>query len=326
MALRAKRGLEVDAEHRRVAQPELHDRADLALVDASLDSGDQHYPHVGFGQAVQRAELLLHQVAPAAQCKVRRALEAVELQIDVGLEPLETGQQPVVVSDLQPVGVDHHVADSLLLGQLDEVQQVGMKCRLAARELQHLRVALRLDVAIQHEVDLLSRELEPCLRQVRSGIGKTQRAVQVACGVDLDQRQAGVLTVLGAQPAVMWTALPHLGCELQRDRPRLVEACDLRVEVCVAEDQGFKPAMIRAPLAHDHAPITKQDLSVDHTPAFRAEAACELPEDLWPIRLHLMLRWIPRNANPAPATMTMAPMIHTTTAPPRPPPPAAKPA
>src|SRR5438105_6135746 len=26
----------------------------LELVDASLDSGDQHYPHVGFGQAVQR--------------------------------------------------------------------------------------------------------------------------------------------------------------------------------------------------------------------------------------------------------------------------------
>ena len=97
-----------------------------------------------------------------------------------------------------------------------------MDRRLAARELHHLRIALGGDEAVEHELDLLKRERE-AVRLV-AGVGEADRAVEVAAAVHLDDREAGVLLVLGADTAVERTAVLDLALILERQRPGLVVA------------------------------------------------------------------------------------------------------
>src|SRR5947207_7253151 len=103
-----------------------------------------------------------------------------------------------------------------------------MQRRLPTRELNDLRLTLGLDKPVEHELNLLARELEPGLGEVRAGVREAQRAIHVAGGVHLDERQAGVLLVLRAETAVQGTPVPDLGRELERQRPRLVVSGDTR--------------------------------------------------------------------------------------------------
>src|ERR671930_1349743 len=89
---------------------------------------------------------------------MRRQVEAVELQIDMRLQMAEPAREAAIAGDPDPVRVQHHHADPLRTGELDEVEDLRVDCRLAARELHYLRRALRGDEAIEHEVDLLQRE------------------------------------------------------------------------------------------------------------------------------------------------------------------------
>jgi len=53
------------------------------------------------------------------------------------------------------------------------------------------------------------------------GAGETGRTGQIAVLVDLDQRQAAVLLVIGAEPAIVGTALVDAGVKLERHIARL---------------------------------------------------------------------------------------------------------
>src|SRR5215469_13321557 len=71
---------------------------------------------------------------------------------------------------------------------------------LPAGEHHHLRLTLRSDERVQHPLALLQRDRIPV--GLVTGIGETDRAVQVAVRVHLDNAQAGMLLVLRAQPAI----------------------------------------------------------------------------------------------------------------------------
>src|SRR5207244_3768372 len=123
------------------------------------------------------------------------------------------------------------------------------------------------DEAVEHRLDLLVRDLEAGRREMRAGVREAERAVEVAGGVHLDEREAGVLLVVRAEAAVERAAVADLGRELQRDGARLVEPLDPRVEVGVAEDERLEPTVLRAALAHDDLAVTQQDPRVDDLPA-----------------------------------------------------------
>ena len=91
---------------------------------------------------------------------------------------------------------------------------------LAAGELDRFRLALGGDERVEHRLDLREAEREPVSPRPGSRVGKADRAVEVAGGVDLDDPQTGVLGVLGADPAVVRAAVarPRSGARAARFR------------------------------------------------------------------------------------------------------------
>jgi hypothetical protein len=109
---------------------------------------------------------------------------------------------------------------------------------------------------------------------------EADRAVEVALRVHLDEGEAGVLLVLGAEAAVEWAAVMHLGLELERDGARLVVAQLSEVELRVGIDQRFERAVLRTALAHDDLVVTDVQLRVDHALAKGADRTGQLEKDL----------------------------------------------
>ena len=56
-----------------------------------------------------------------------------------------------------------------------------------------------------------------------AGVGEADRAVEVAATIDREDPQAGVLLVVGAEPAVERAALDRFGLGLEGDGAGLVE-------------------------------------------------------------------------------------------------------
>ena len=110
-----------------------------------------------------------------------------------------------------------------------------MDGRLAAGELNHLRIAFGADVVVENILDFFKRQAE-----ARAGLGKAKRAGHVARAVDFDDSETGVLLVVGAQPAIVRAAVLDLRGELQRDGAGLVELRGTRVGLSVAVDQPFE--------------------------------------------------------------------------------------
>jgi len=111
-------------------------------------------------------------------------------------------------------------------------------------------------------------------------VGKAHRAIEVAAGVDLDDPEAGVLLVVGAQAAVERAAVTDLGLGLERDRARLVEALRRHVHLGVAVQQRLEGSVVPTPLAQEHLVVAGVDLGVDHRLAHGADALRALEEHL----------------------------------------------
>ena len=106
--------LEDDALHRRVLQPEADDRADLVLVHAPLDRGDERDGDAEVGAPRERLLLVGPQVL-ATDREVGRLLEPVELEVECGrADPRDLLRERAVAREPDPVRVEHHVPDAAL--------------------------------------------------------------------------------------------------------------------------------------------------------------------------------------------------------------------
>ena len=252
--------LDGDSEHRRVIEAEVDDLPDFMFVDAALEGHHQHGVQSGLGQPVERAQFVFHQPSFAPNDLVRPLVEAVELQIDPGLEFGQPRQETVVAGNPYAVGVEHDVLDVFRQRELDEIEDARVDRRLAAGELHDLRVALGGDEPIQHVVHLLVSEFITVRRVACAGlvsVSEAQRAGQVAGGVDFNQSETGVLSVLRTQAAVVGAALGDLGGKLQRECARLIVAGRRDVQRSVVEHERLEPAVLRAALAHDHPVVAE---------------------------------------------------------------------
>ncbi len=183
------------------------------------------------------------------------------------LEPLDAVEQLGVVGQPDAVGVDHHDVDRLGGGVLEDAQELGVDRRLAAGELKHLGAALDRD----QPVDRADAFVVAQMNAARPARRVAHRAAQVARGRDLDQADAGVLLVLGAQAAVEGAALVRLDAELRR---HLAGQAVLHLVVLrhVGADEILADAVRRAALAEvDPAPLG-DDLGRHERQALRAEA------------------------------------------------------
>jgi hypothetical protein len=235
----------------------------MASVSGLHGTGTTHAREVGAAQALQR-----------------RGLERVELQIDLELrmlarEPLDERR---VLRDAQPVGVQHQVADRPRGGLGEDIEELRMQRGLAPGDLHDVRLALARDDRVEHRADLVER---PVQRAPRAGLRVADRALEVAVLVDLDERQARVLHVVGTQPAVVRAAVGHRGREaigqLGRLDPRLAARAVVRGVVAHQHALG---AVSRAPLVHVHALAAHDDLRLHHVQAFAADARGRVVEEI----------------------------------------------
>ena len=206
---------------------------------------------------------------------MRLQLQSIELEVDGGTQLGQRRHERVIRGDAHAVGVDHHVRDASRLRRRDEIEDLRMDRRFAAAELDDFRIPFQLDQAIEHPLHLGQRQIE-ALPRVR----EADRAIEVAPGVDLDQRDADVLLVLRTETAIPRTPFANLGAPAERDAARLVEA--RRCDVClgVGADQSLEPAMFRAAFAEIDPVGSQEHLGIDAAQADRADAAGELVEDL----------------------------------------------
>ena len=206
--------LEGHAAHAGIFERVADDAADLVVVDALLDDADERR---GNPRALEIGERVLAHAAQigAAQILQRRALARIELQIDLeaGLQLGERCDEILVARDADAVGVQHDVADRLRLGELQDVEDLRMDGRLAAADLHEIGQALALDQRLQHGVDLGEAAI---LGARGRGLGEAHRAGEIAFLVDLDQRETGMLLVIGTQAAIVRAAVMRPALELER--------------------------------------------------------------------------------------------------------------
>ena len=262
--------LEEDAVDRGMLDAEAHDRAELVLVDPALDRGGQRDADPGGGAVVER-RLLDRLQAPAANREMGGIVEAVELEVDVNPERGERGREARVAREPDAVGVEHHQRDSARLRGGQHVEDLGMDRRLAARQLHRFGLALRGDERVQHRLDLRERERVAVRLMPGARLGEADRAVEVAAGVDLDDPEAGVLGVLGADAAVARAAPLGHGLAQQRSRARPVVALRFAPAIAVAVRERLDQAVLGAFTTQDHPPVSLDQLRVEADAAMRAD-------------------------------------------------------
>src|SRR5206468_990275 len=103
-------------------------------------------------------------------------------------------------------------------------------------------------------------------------LGEAHWAPQVAAGSDLDQGDAGVLLMIGTQPAIVRAALLDLRAVGVRLPGGLAEFVPVVIGD-VRADKVLDQAVLRTLLAEVDPTISCDDLRIDDAPAMRAEAA-----------------------------------------------------
>ena len=205
--------LEVDAAHALVGERMAHDGADLVVVDAALDRADQRRRDVARLEVGQRLAADARQRG-AAQVLQRRVVQRIELQVDLEARP-ELGQridEGGILGDADAVGVQHHVLDRPAPRRGDDLEDLRMDGGLAARDLHQVGLAFARHQGVEHALDLGQAAMGVPLGR---GIGEADRTGEVAGLVDLDDGQAGMLLVVGAEAAVPRTAALGAGVRRQ---------------------------------------------------------------------------------------------------------------
>ncbi len=152
---------------------------------------------------------------------------------------------------------------------------------LPAGELHDLGSALGGHQTVENLLDFLQRQIE-----AGAGVGKAQGALHVARRVDLDDAEAGVLLMVGAEATVIGAAVLDGGVERERDGAGLVESRGFGVQLGVAVDQRLELTVLRAALMQVDLVVAQEHLGINDPAALRTDAARELVEDI----VHVPLR------------------------------------
>ncbi len=201
----------------------------------------------------------------AAQVAVHRLAQGVELQVELEawLVVGQAGGEVRLPGNAQAVGVDHQVVDRPPPRRVEDGEERRMQGGLAAGDLHYVGLALVRHHGVEHA---LHRGEVAEARPVRAAFGVADRAAQVAVVGDLDQGEAGVLHVLGAQAAVVGAAEVLRRVEALRQLRRLdVDLAALPVIRRVVGQQHALAAVLGAPFLQVDAFVLDQDLRL-HPP------------------------------------------------------------
>jgi hypothetical protein len=172
-----------------------------------------------------------------------------------------------IARDPQPVRVNHHDVDRPAARVIENLFELRMDRRFAPRQLQHFGPTLHL-----HEpIDCLLHLLERKVFAPRAACRVAHRALEIAGRRDLNQTDARVLFVLGAQAAIERAAALRLDAELCGDLSRHVEFH--LVEVAnVGTDEILAHPVRRAALPEIDPSVPRNDLGRRQCEALRTQA------------------------------------------------------
>jgi len=155
--------------------------------------------------------------------------------------------------------------------------EVGVDGGLAAGDLDDVGVAFVANDVVEHEGDLFERAVGGA---VRAGVGVADGAFEVAVVGDLEEREAGVLFVVGAEAAVVGAAVPDGGVELEGHLSGLDEVALLAEVGDVGGDEDFHELVGGAEFVHVDAVVLDDDLGFDFSEAVGAEGVGEFVEEV----------------------------------------------
>ena len=237
--------LKVDAANGWVLDGQFNDLANLMVIHTALNCGDKSYVETDGCKAIQRKQLLLKNVRLTANDAVGLTFKAVELEIDRGARFSELFEEPVIMCNALAVGVDHDKRNAARVRSFYEVDDLRMDGGLAAGELHHFRVTFGAHKIVQDRLHFFQGQAE-----ARPRIGKAKWAIHIAGAVDFNDAKTGVLLMIGAQAAIVGTAIFDLRAIGKRDRARFVELAELRVCLRIPIHQRLEGAAVRAALGH----------------------------------------------------------------------------
>ena len=235
-------GLEGDAAHAGLLEREVDDLAELIVVEPF------------FSVTTSVVEMLCSLRWSSACWRMRRrsaprssrsgpSSQRIELQID-----LEAGHvilEPRAKSGSCAMRMPLVLTMRCLIGRRLAASRISKKCGWIVGSPPLICTMsgspLVADDAIEHELDLLERAMR---LPVRPGFGVADRAGEIAVVGDLDQREATVLLVIGAEAAIVGAAVFDRRVEFQRHLAGLERVARELVVFGVGGDQHFLEAVL----------------------------------------------------------------------------------
>ena len=231
-----------------------------------------------------RSQILQRFAAHAAQvgaAQVHQGVAPERIELEIDFEPAlalgELRDEIGLLRDADAVGVDHGVADRPPPHRIEDGEELGMQGRLAARQLHQVRLAFARHQRVEHPLDRRERQVRGLLRR---GIGEAHRAGEIAVLVDLDQRQAGMLLVVGTEPAVERAAVFGAALPGERAIARLEIVLAGEPVGRVGRHQGRLHAVARAALLVPDLVVLDDDLGRHQAEAGLAQGRGLAPEDV----------------------------------------------
>ena len=140
--------------------------------------------------------------------------QRVKLQVDFQprLERRQRLHELRLLGNPDAVGIEHQMADGPPFRRRDDLQDLRMDCGFTAGQLQKVGLALAGHQRIHHPFNFCQRPMGS-LR--RGTVGKADRTGEIARLVHINQRQARMLLVVRAEPAIIGAAKLRAGLHLQ---------------------------------------------------------------------------------------------------------------
>ena len=200
----------------------------------------------------------------------------VKLELAVTKRRAEFAGEVIIVRDANAVGVQQHVINAgIRMQPAEQFKELRMQRRLAAREVDRVDQLFLANQSFEH-----TDELTPCHVVIVPVLHDADRALQVAMIGDFDDRQAGVLLVIGTQSAVARTAVRGLRRKLVRPESRFRVSQRLQKPVRVTGDQRLLHAVPRTLLSQIDFAATNDPRAIHQLAADRTHPFAERMKDL----------------------------------------------
>src|SRR5260370_25281087 len=100
---------------------EVYNLANLVLINAALNSGNDRDVQSNFCQTVESAQLFFNDVRLTTQNAIGVCIKAIQLEVDGRTYFVQLVQQAVISCDALAVRVNHHKGNIASLGRANEV-------------------------------------------------------------------------------------------------------------------------------------------------------------------------------------------------------------